>query len=90
MTPTIGRVVHFRVGGTDETPELRPAFVVRVWSSTSCNLQVFVDGSNDHQLRYPDTVTALFDLRQIENGVAWKTSVPEGDAVGQWRWPART
>lgn len=35
--PTIGRVLHYRVGGTDAEPELRPATVVRVWSEECLN-----------------------------------------------------
>lgn len=26
---------------------------------------------------------------ECERGVAWRTSVVEGDGVGQWRWPPR-
>lgn len=87
--PTIGRVVHYRVGGTDETPELRPAFVVRTWGGSSANLQVLVDGMNDSQCRWPGTVSALFNLEELNRGIAWKTSVGRGAGVGQWRWPAR-
>lgn len=79
-----GTFVLYRVGGTDETPELRPAVVVRSWSADSINAQVFVDGSNDLRHTYPDG-EAMFDKPACVRGLAWKTSITRGDAVGQWR-----
>lgn len=96
--PTVGRVVLYRVGGTDEEPELRPAFVVRTWpgmSHGSANLQVFVDGKNDRVWLYPGReaegdAARLFDEVQVVSGLAWRTSVHRGTAVGEWRWPKYT
>lgn len=89
MNPSIGRIVHFRIGGTDEEPELRPALIVRVWSPTSVNLQVFFDGSNDVPRPPAEADGIRPDLDEAERGLGWRTSVTEGDGVGYWRWPAR-
>lgn len=82
--PTVGRVVHYRIGGTDEEPELRPAIVVRVWSGDCCNLQVFLDGRND------DDAQVGVTQHEAIRGMSWRTSVTEGAGVGEWRWPARS
>lgn len=75
----IGDIVLARVGGPDETPELRPAIVVRVWSEDCCNAQVLLDGINDRIDHLPG------EQRRDPTGVAWCTSITRGDAVGQWR-----
>jgi hypothetical protein len=93
MKASIGRLVHYRVGGTDETPELRPALVVRVWSDTCVNLRVFPDGSNDspaHGIGWKDEkgeIRDIFTAAEREAGSAWKTSAVEGTGIGSWRWP---
>lgn len=90
MSLSIGRIVHYRVGGTDEAPELRPALVVRLFEGLPYgNLQVFVDGSNDKRWQFPSG-HSVFATPECDAGLAWKTSVSEGHQVGQWRWPART
>lgn len=61
------------------TPVLRPALVVRQWSETCLNLQVFLDGSND------DHHGALPCQLERNDHVVWCTSVAKGDGVGQWR-----
>lgn len=71
-----GRLVHYvMVDG-----QIRPAIVVRVWDRVTgcCNLQVFVDGSNDG-----------YDWK---TGTLWATSIPydEGLAPQTWHWPERT
>jgi len=89
---TEGRIVLFRVGGTEVEPELRPAIVVKAWNPTSVNLQVFVDGTNDRLRHYPgekDSDHRIFSSSSIERGMAWKTSVVQGTGIGQWRWPTR-
>jgi len=83
QVPTVGRIVHYRVGGDDDAPELRPAIVVRDWGGGCVNLQVFLDGRNDD--RHAET-----SERECIQGTAWRTSVTEGAEVGQWRWPARS
>lgn len=91
--PTVGRIVHYRVGGTDETPDVRPAMVVRVWSATCVQLQVFLDGSNDaHRTIVSGSgePVPMFTGHETLRGLAWRTSVALGDSVGEWRWPARS
>lgn len=91
MLPTIGRIVHYRVGGTDETPELRPATIVQVWGETCVNLQVVLDGHNDSRHTYPSAPECtLFSAAECERGSSWKTSACRGDRVGEWRWPTRS
>lgn len=91
MIPTIGRIVHYRVGGTDETPELRPATIVRVWGPECVNLQVALDGTNDdeqHGVVWSNG-SPLFTAEECARGQAWKTSASMGTCLGEWRWPAR-
>lgn len=76
--PSIGRVVHYVLPDGPHIGEHRPAFVVKVWSETNLNLQVFVDGTND----YPDDY----------DGAVWATSVsfdPSGEQPRSWHWPER-
>jgi hypothetical protein len=75
--PSIGRVVHYVLPDGRYPGEHRPAFIVKVWSETHVNLQVFVDGTND----YTDY-----------NGSVWVTSVafdPSGEQPRSWHWPER-
>ncbi|MDA8106190.1 MAG: hypothetical protein M0Z71_12535 [Nitrospiraceae bacterium] len=53
--------------------EVRPAIIVKVHSETCVNLQVFYDGGND---------AALSPI-----GMVWKTSIVQGNGVGEWQWP---
>lgn len=85
MQVTIGRIVHVRIGGEDAEPVLRPALVVRVWGDTCVNLQVFLDGTNDQHVGPLGGEVA----RVPALGIAWCTSVTQGDKLGEWRWPAR-
>lgn len=84
MTPSIGRIVHYRLS-KDQATELHPkrldgmrarfnpvdegtvlpAIVTAVWSPTTVNLQVFLDGELS----------------------IWVTSATEGDGPRQWFWP---
>lgn len=88
----IGRIVHYRIGGTDESPELRPALVVRDWGSGCVNLQVFLDGNNDRNDGTPSYTREGYEQVSKEesaSGSAWRTSRTEGGQIGQWRWPVR-
>lgn len=76
QVPSIGRVVHYVLPDGRYHGEHRPAFIVKMWSATQVNLQVFVDGTND----YPDY-----------SGSVWATSVPfdgsDTPANRTWHWP---
>ncbi len=93
QTISVGRVVHFRIGGTDEEPELRSATAVRIWTPPCANLRVDFDGSND-RVRSEHVGTPLEYTHATPEEAAsctgWRTSVSEGTRVGEWRWPART
>lgn len=81
---TIGALVHVRVGGADDTPVLRPAVVVAVWTDTAANLVVSWDGKNDIGLQ-----TALPGFSGEPGAlVSWLTSSEQGQDLRQWRWPA--
>lgn len=77
QVPSIGRPVHYVLPFGPHKGESRPATIVRVWSDTCVNLQVFLDGSNDEE----------------PNGlpIIWKTSVKheplEKHEYGTWHWP---
>ncbi len=78
---TEGRIVHVHAPGVDHC---QPAIVVRAWGDGTgvLNLQVFRDGSNDHEA---GTIA-------LDHGAAvrWATSVgySEDRADGQtWHWP---
>lgn len=70
---TEGRIVHFVLPNGDH----RPAIVVRVWTAPLVNLQVFIDGTNDHVPQ--DTYNV------------WQTSIPfnESGKPGTWHWIER-
>ena len=75
QTPNIGDVVLYVLPDGRYPGEIRPALVVKVWSATQVNLQVFVDGTND----YPDY-----------SGSVWATSVPfdpEKTQLCSWHFP---
>jgi hypothetical protein len=79
QVPSIGRVVHYRLDIGPHAGECRPAFVVRVWSDTLVNLQVFVDGTNDYDKPHQGT----------ESLPLWRTSVHQNsdNEPGTWHWP---
>ncbi len=80
---TEGRIVHYVLGqwdGTHYPGDNRPAIVVHVWrkgdgsppDNGCCNIQVFMDGSNDKD----------------GDSMMWKTSVlyDEAGGLGTWHW----
>jgi len=72
--PSQGRMVRYVIG-FDHTgkPATCAAVVVRAWSDkpdSACNLQVFVDGSNDSSAR------AFY--RRGESGIEWSATGGEG------------
>lgn len=70
-----GKIVHYKID--DNT--VRPAIVVSD-NIGSLQLQVFLDGRNDVHFN-------KFSEKELDNGVAWRTSVIQGDGVDQWQWP---
>lgn len=83
MKPTIGRIVNFHI-----TREIvRPAIVVHVWNDQGTSqLQVFLDGLNDMSVPLSGHI---FEREECLRGMAWRTSVSEGQDPGQWSWPKR-
>jgi len=79
IKPTIGRTVHYIMPGSGKH---RPATVVEVFGDRPdglCNLQVFVDGSNDGF--------------RAEQGTHWAPSIHRDDTMtrqGTWHWPEGT
>lgn len=86
MNPTIGRIVHYVLGGGRSEGQHRPAIIidecnhrfgVNGYTREECQLMVFPDGTNDG---FPTTAPM------------WATSVPhdeETKAPGTWHWPER-
>ena len=83
MNPTIGRIVHYfptqaeqealRLIGNNAA-SVMPAVVVAVWSPSTVNLKVIVDGKN------PDL---------WKTSVSKCTGATIEDKSGKWDWPAR-
>lgn len=73
---SLGRIVHAVIKDGMGQLVVRPAIVVRVWSETTVNLQVFLDGPG-----WAGGATCL-----------WVTSAyfhAEGDREKTWHWPER-
>ena len=85
--PSIGRIVHFRLS----EDHVRPAVIVRDWGGGTLNLQVLYDGTNDVPgLGTANDAEGEFPTEdEGRAGLGWKTSIVEGDGVGQWSWPPR-
>lgn len=84
--PTIGRILHLNIANSvDVNPEWRPCVVTRVWSDTTVNVVVTLDGVNDAYL-----VRDFPGLHVSADGMhACATSVLEGVGPRDWRWPPR-
>lgn len=81
--PTLGRIVLAVIQDKSGATIVRPAIIVRVWSETTVNLQVFLDGAGGAQAEWNDGLGA---------NVLWKTSLVldhSGERVGTWHWPSR-
>lgn len=90
MAPTQGRTVLFRISETCT----RPAVVVAVNNpgirNSKVNLQVFLDGTNDFFVPSDhDPKVPMFLPDECKHGIAWRTSVPMGDGIGEWSWPQK-
>jgi hypothetical protein len=90
---TEGRIVHYVLhpAHPGDPLEHRPAIVVKDLheASGSCNMQVFVDGTND---RGPiDASYPLPTTEETSRGVAWRTSVvfSATPQPGTWHWPEK-
>lgn len=72
QSAAIGRIVHFVLGKIE-----RPAIIVRVWSPTCVQLQVFNDGDGSE------------GLNDGLPNVTWNTSVDycEEASDRSWHWP---
>ncbi len=89
MKPTIGRIVNYRV----RENEVRAAMIVNIFGDGPyIQLQVFLDGLNDsfYDERPGLSGQLMFSKEEQRQGMAWRTSVAQGDEIGQWNWPAIT
>ncbi len=75
MSPTVGRIVHFKLPDSHHRAgEVRPAIVVNAngGDGAAVNLLVFLDPANDSPLMPSDAC-----------------SVSEGTGNRQWSWPPK-
>ena len=87
--PTVGRIVHYQLSGSDVTVIDQRCPLVNTSGQTLRNS--VREGSV-----LPAMVTAVFgpgcaNLKVSLDGLGeyWATSRAEGDAPGQWSWPPR-
>lgn len=73
LKPRVGQIVGYVLPAGRNPGEVRPAIIVRVWSDTCVQLQVFIDDTNDYV---------------NGKGLMWATSVVynEEKALGSWHW----
>lgn len=72
-------------------PVLRPAMIVEPWGDdvTYANLCLFPDGENDRlRLQELGWLPVQDNPPPVPMGM-WRTSIHEGMARGEWRWPDR-
>jgi hypothetical protein len=70
--PGIGRIALFKLSETED----RPFLITKVWSELTVNGIVFLDGWND----------SAIGGTPATGGTLWKTSVPRGPGISQWRF----
>lgn len=93
---SIGRIVHYVLA----SGEHRPAIVVQVWrdkypenadDNDGVNVQVFLDGTNDSQIRRPPFTPNYYQPtpKECERGTMWGTSSRYSNLhePGTWHWP---
>lgn len=90
MKPSLGRIVLYRMPDGQD----RPAMIVRVWSDTCVNLQVFTDGENDAGNVLERMPGPFPGGRESTSLHVWRTSVMLAPAGAEppafsWRWPER-
>lgn len=76
--PSVCRIVQYRIANQGKASDWRPAVVTEVWSDTCVNLEVFF-GCNAAQGLPSETMSN-----------PKPSSVVQGEALGQWRWPPRS
>lgn len=71
-----GRIVHYVLPDGPSKGQHRPAIIVKVWNQDTgvCNLQVFLDGTND--LATPQDLCWITSVKPDE----------EGKNPGTWHW----
>lgn len=98
MIPTPGRVVLVRLPDHHGVERLRPATVLQAFGPTCVNCHVQLDILNDRDLVVSGQIagTPLVVVRGYLGNApdlvaisAYGTSLSEGTAVGEWRWPPR-
>ena len=86
--PNIGEIVLCELA----SGFVRPAIVVHKWGaeSTTVQLQVFVDGTNDQRIHDADgNLVEAISLGEAQRGTAWRTSVAHASAseyFPRWHW----
>lgn len=76
---SLGRIVHYVLKDGPNAGEHRPGLVVRVWSPTTVNLQVFHDGDGTPHLN--DGLLNTLWQRSVEFSAEPRP--------GTWHWPER-
>lgn len=82
LEPALGSTVYFTLPAEwNHAGEQRPAVVTRVWSATTVNLLVFLDGDNDKRV-------GTHDWETVPGYVLWETSVQlnENEIDGTWNY----
>lgn len=89
MLPSVGRIVSYTLPRGKSRGEVRPAMIVRVFTTTCVNLQIHLDGSNDAGMGFPDAL-GNDPLVIWETSVCEAPSAAEGDErLGRWFWPTK-